>query len=108
MLLLKNLGGETHTFSKVAAFGGGFIAGLNALSGNPIPRPECAIVHRDGSLSPQPESAANVFVEAGLTEAGPTAGSSILPVGKASKFICCIHPWMRAVVRVPGDDGTGD
>jgi hypothetical protein len=101
VLFFENLGGETHTFTKVAAFGGGFVAGLNALSGNPVPRPECAIVHPDGSLAPQPESLANVFVEAGLTEIGPTAGSPILPAGEESKFMCCIHPWMRGVVRVP-------
>jgi len=101
MLVFENLGGETHTFTKVEAFGGGFVAGLNALSGNPVPRPECAIVLTNGSLVPQPESPSNVFVEAGLTEVGPTAGSPILPAGQESKFMCCIHPWMRAVVRVP-------
>lgn len=101
MLLLENLGGETHTFTKVAAFGGGFVAGLNALSGNPVPRPECAIVLSGGGLAPQPASATNVFVAAGETEAGPTAGSSILPGGEEAKFQCCIHPWMRTVLRVP-------
>src|SRR4029453_18699881 len=43
MLVFENSGGETHTFTKVADFGGGFVAALNALSGNPVPRPECAI-----------------------------------------------------------------
>jgi hypothetical protein len=68
---LQNTGGETHTFTKVATFGGGFIPPLNQLSGNPVPAPECL----------QPENATNIFVEAGTTEAGPTAGSAELPVG---------------------------
>jgi hypothetical protein len=53
----------------------------------------------DGSLAPQPESPTNQFVEAGNTEAGPTAGSSALPLG-VSRWECCIHPWMRMVVVV--------
>jgi len=96
MLLLKSRGGETHTFTKVEDFGGGFVAGLNTLSGNLVPRTECA----DPGGAPQDPSETNIFVEAGETEAGPTAGSSILPVGKKSRFQCCIHPWMHAVVTV--------
>ena len=34
---LQNTGGELHTFTKVATFGGGFIPPLNQLSGNPVP-----------------------------------------------------------------------
>jgi hypothetical protein len=93
-LSLENRGGETHTFTKVAAFGGGFVAGLNALSGNPVPAKECATVTA-GGLIPKPASASNIFVEAGETESGPTAGSSIMPSGTTTKFQCCIHPWMR-------------
>jgi plastocyanin len=91
---LENRGGETHTFTKVKNFGGGFVAPLNALSGNPVPAPECAIVTL-GGLVPKPPSAGNIFVEAGETEDGPTAGNSILPSGTTTKFQCCIHPWMR-------------
>src|SRR5215475_4325927 len=40
-LSLGNTGGETHTFTKVAEFGGGFVVPLNVLSGNSVPRPEC-------------------------------------------------------------------
>src|SRR6267378_3354679 len=43
-LTLTNVGGETHTFTRVAKFGGGFVAGLNIASGNTVPAPECAIV----------------------------------------------------------------
>jgi len=94
VLSLENRGGETHTFTKVANFGGGFVAGLNALSGNPVPVSECATVTL-GGLVPNPPSPSNIFVEAGETDPGPTAGSSILPRGKTTKFQCCIHPWMR-------------
>lgn len=97
VLTLENRGGETHTFTKVANFGGGFVAPLNALSGNPIPAPECATVTL-GGLIPKPPSPANIFVGAGTTAVGPTAGDSTLPTGTTIKFQCCIHPWMRTEV----------
>ena len=96
---IENAGGETHTFTRVKHFGGGFISPLNGLSGNPDPAPECAQVLPDGTLAPQPESDTNQFVEAGKTEAGPTAGSSALPPG-ISRWECCVHPWMRMIVAV--------
>ena len=95
---IKNLGGEIHTFTRVEHFGGGFKAKLNGLTGNPVPAPECAQVLPDGTLVQQPESPTNQFVEAGNTEAGPTAGID-LPLGE-SLWQCCIHPWMRMVVVV--------
>ena len=96
---IQNKGGETHTFTRVEKFGGGFVGFLNMLSGNPVPAPECAKVLPDGSLVPQPESDTNRFVEAGKTEAGPSAGSSALPRG-VSRWECCVHPWMRMIVVV--------
>lgn len=96
---IQNAGGETHTFTRVKNFGGGFISPLNGLSGNPVPVPECAQILPGGVLAPQPESATNQFVEAGKTEAGPTAGSAALPPG-VSRWECCVHPWMRMVVVV--------
>jgi hypothetical protein len=90
--LIENLGGEVHTFTPVANFGGGFINDLNGISGNPVPAPECL------------NFASIVFIPAGGTEAGPTAGSSDLPVG-SHKFQCCIHPWMRTVIEV-ADQGS--
>jgi len=85
--LIENVGGETHTFTPVAAFGGGFVNELNGISGNPVPAPECLNL---GSI---------VFIPAGEAAEGPTAGSSDMPVG-ISRFQCCIHPWMRTVVEV--------
>ena len=84
--LIENRGGEAHTFTPVAAFGGGFIPDLNALSGNPVPAPECL---NFGAID---------FIPAGATEEGPTAGSD-LPVG-THLFQCCIHPWMRTIIEV--------
>ena len=97
--VIVNNGGETHTFTRVDKFGGGFIDVLNGLTGNPVPAPECAQVLGDGSLVPQPETDSNIFVEAGTTEPGPTAGSSVLPSG-VSRWECCVHPWMRMTVVV--------
>ena len=89
---IENRGGEVHTFTRVAEFGGGFIPDLNGLSGNPVPAPECLDF---GSM---------VFIPAGATEAGPTAGSSDLPVG-TNRFQCCIHPWMRTTIEVATPGG---
>jgi len=96
---LQNVGGETHTFTKVAEYGGGFFDPLNGRTGNPTPAPECARVLADGSLAPQPESDTNQFVEAATTEAGPLAGTPVLPLG-VTHWQCCIHPWMRINVAV--------
>jgi len=84
---IENRGGEVHTFTPVANFGGGFVAELNGISGNPVPAPECL------------NFGAIVFIPAGATETGPTAGSADLPVG-VKRFQCCIHPWMRTVIEV--------
>ena len=92
---IENVGGETHTFTPVAEFGGGFIDQLNGISGNPVPAPECLNL---GSI---------VFIPAGGTEVGPTAGSSDLPVG-THRFQCCIHPWMRTVIEVADPKGNGN
>lgn len=90
---LTNRGGEVHTFTRVAEFGGGFIPILN---GRPdgttlTPAPECAVA--DGV--PQPPSADNIFVPAGTTVAGPTLKSR-----GTVRFQCCIHPWMHTEVTV--------
>ena len=88
--IVENRGGETHTFTEVAAFGGGFVSDLNGISGNPVPAPECL---NFGTM---------VFIPAGGSDVGPTAGSAQLPVG-SHRFQCCIHPWMRTVIEVLGN-----
>jgi len=81
-----NRGGETHTFTQVANFGGGFVPALNALSGNPTPVPECSF-----------PAVGSSFVPPGGSRAGTA------PAGGTVKFQCCIHPWMRAVATVKDD-----
>jgi plastocyanin len=80
ILTAVNRGGEVHTFTEVAAFGGGFVPDLNTLSGNPVPAPECL------------NFAALVFIPAGesASETVDEAGTEL--------YQCCIHPWMRSVV----------
>jgi plastocyanin len=87
-LSLDNYGGETHTFTRVQSFGGGFVLPLNGLSGNPIPAPECLST-----------SVAGTFVPAGAEDKpGPTLQNA--DRGKTVKFQCCIHPWMRTEIMV--------
>jgi hypothetical protein len=86
--VIENRGGEVHTFTLVAEFGGGLVPELNNLSGNPIVAPECEDL---GTV---------VFIPAGVTIQGPTAGDFQLPIG-THRFQCCIHPWMRTVIQVP-------
>src|SRR5262245_3543237 len=94
-LLVVNRGGETHTFTKVAGFGGGFVAGLNAGSGNLVPAPECASFAADGvTLVPAPASATNVAVPAQTQFVAQRQTPGIV------RYQCCIHPWMRTTVTV--------
>ena len=79
-LVAINKGGEAHTFTEVAAFGGGIVPVLNDLSGTPVPAPECLALTPDD------------FVPPGGThrEVVDEAGTEL--------YECCLHPWMRAVV----------
>lgn len=92
--IIENRGGEDHTFTEVAEFGGGFVDELNGISGNPVPAPECL------------NFGAIVIIHPGSVEQGPTAGSSDMPVG-SHRFQCCIHPWMRTVIDVTDNKTQG-
>jgi hypothetical protein len=83
---VSNVGGEFHTFSRTVEFGGGFVQELNDLLG----LEEIA----DGCL--QPPGASNLFLDAG--ESG-TISTAALGSGP-QRFMCCIHPWMRATYQV--------
>jgi hypothetical protein len=75
-LKVINAGGRGHTFTRVVDFGGGNVAPLNS---GLIPSPQCA--------------AAQLVAPGGRTDVtGLSAG--------LHKFQCCIHPWMRALVKV--------
>jgi len=103
-VILENEGGETHSFTMVKAFGGGFVPVLNGLSDNGVLAEECVtrapdgslITRPDGTLLPRKPSAVNVFVAADKEAAFRTAR---LKPGKYM-FQCCIHPWMRVVLTV--------
>lgn len=95
-VILENEGGELHTFTLVAEFGGGFIELLNQLSGNFEPAGECASRATSGELVPTPPSPVNVFVAADSEDVFDTAG---LTKG-TYHFQCCLHPWMRVILKV--------
>lgn len=78
-LRVPNTGGRTHTFTEVRVFGGGRVPPLNI---GLVPAPECA-------------TAVNV----------PAGGSIEIPQlsDGVHNFECCIHPWMRATVRVSSE-----
>jgi plastocyanin len=81
-----NEGGEEHTFTEVAEFGGGYVPELNGpLSLTPVP--ECA----GGPANP---AVASSFLE-------PGASLQVKELGEGTHlFQCCIHPWMRAAIKV--------
>jgi plastocyanin len=81
-LVARNHGGETHTFTEVEAFGGGIVPQLNQLTGLTTVAPECNLLQA-GDFIPAGGSSSEVEDEAGV-----------------EKYQCCIHPWMRAEVRV--------
>lgn len=84
-LTVVDQGGEPHTFTEVAQFGGGFIPPLNTPGETTVP--ECA-----GGFS-------NVAVARTRILQGSQLQITGLSKGEHS-FQCCIHPWMRLKVEV--------
>jgi hypothetical protein len=84
ILSVVDQGGEPHTFTEVAKFGGGFIPGLN--DGEPTV-PECA------------SGFSNIAVARTRILQGSHLDITGLSKGK-HLFECCIHPWMRMEVDV--------
>jgi plastocyanin len=84
-LSVVDQGGEPHTFTEVARFGGGFIPQLNAPGEDTIP--ECS-----GGFS-------NLAVAKTRILQGSEVKVADLSKGK-HRFQCCIHPWMRVEVEV--------
>jgi plastocyanin len=82
VLLAVNHGGETHTFTEVEEYGGGIVPMLNQLSGLTTIAPECS------QLQP------GDFIPAGGTSSETEEEEGV------EKYQCCIHPWMRAEIRV--------
>jgi len=95
-LMISNLGGELHTFTKVKNFGGGFVDVLNQLAGLKRVAPECGAVV-DGNIIPQPPGPDNLFIPAAGTATHKASDETV-------HFQCCIHPWMRTTVRIHHED----
>jgi plastocyanin len=81
-LMVRNRGGRAHTFTEVSNFGGGKIPSP-ALNKGLMTAPECLV-----STDIAPGGKAEVT---GLTEGN-------------HHFQCCIHPWMRAIIKVKRED----
>jgi plastocyanin len=77
---VRNRGGRPHTFTKVAEFGGGFVPDLNV---GLDPAPECQPPAGPQGIIP-PGGSTRVF---GLAQGN-------------HRFMCCIHPWQRALIKV--------
>ena len=77
-----NVGGEVHSFTEVAQFGGGVVPILNQLSKSGPMAPECG----SATLVPPGQSFSD-------TETANDVGHPVL-------YQCCIHPWMHAVITV--------
>ena len=77
-----NRGGEGHSFTEVADFGGGCVDEVNALIG----------------LSPVPECGSPAWLS---TIAGPGGTIKTAPLASGvHRFECLIHPWMRTTATV--------
>jgi plastocyanin len=83
-LIVVNQGGEPHTFTEVAHFGGGFVADLN---GGQAIVPECAGGFKDVKVA-----RTRILQGSQLQVTGLSKGEH--------HFECCIHPWMRVTVEV--------
>ena len=78
----ENEGGRFHTLTRVAQFGGGRIPPLNQ---GLTMAPECALAQ--GAVDPN----------------GLAPGAKLDVVGLQpgfNRYMCCIHPWMRAAIKV--------
>jgi len=84
-LQARNRGGEVHTFTEVANFGGGCIGFLNGLLGL-TPVPECA------------GFPGGAFAATAVAPGGTLTTSPLTP--GTHRFECLIHPWMRTTVTV--------
>ena len=81
-LMVRNRGGRTHTFAEVQSFGGGKIPNP-ALNKGLLTAPEC------------PTS----------VDIAPGGKAEVSRLGEGNHhFQCCIHPWMRAIVKVKREE----
>jgi plastocyanin len=83
-IIVVDQGGEPHTFTEVAHFGGGFIEDLN---GGEAMAPECS-----GGFKNLAVAKTRILQGSQLQVTGLSKGEHL--------FECCIHPWMRVKVEV--------
>jgi plastocyanin len=76
---VTNRGGRGHTLTRVANFGGGLVAPLNA---GATPAPECLSLGGKDTIAP----------------GGAGTVANLQP--GLNRYQCCFHPWMRATIRV--------
>ena len=84
-LQAHNRGGEDHTFTQVATFGGGCIQALNDLLGL-TPVPECA------------GFPGGAFAATAVAPGGAVTTTPLTP--GIHRYECLIHPWMRTTATV--------
>lgn len=84
---VRNKGGRGHTFTEVANFGGGRVPPLNK---GLTPAVEC----QNPATSP-------------VLPPGARTEINGLSVGN-HRFQCCLHPWMRAIVKVKAEEDDED
>jgi plastocyanin len=81
---VRNRGGRVHTLTRVANFGGGRVPPLNQ---GLIPAPECAAA----------------------TDIAPGEKTEISDLTPGNhRFQCCIHPWIRMLIKVETEDEGED
>ena len=85
ILEVVNQGGEPHTFTEVAHFGGGFVPPANPPGESVVP--ECA-----GGFSNVKVASTRILAGSHLNITGLSKGTHL--------FQCCIHPWMHFQVTV--------
>src|SRR5215218_3641361 len=85
VLQANNRGGEDHTFTEVANFGGGCIQALNDLLGL-TPVPECA------------GFPGGAFAATAVAPGGTVTTTPLTP--GVHRLECLIHPWMRTTATV--------
>jgi plastocyanin len=85
VLEVVNQGGEPHTFTEVAQFGGGFVPPANPPGESVVP--ECA-----GGFSDVKVASTRILAGSHLNITGLSKGTHL--------FQCCIHPWMHFQVTV--------
>jgi hypothetical protein len=88
-ITVTNIGGRLHTFTPVAQFGGGRVPPLNF---GMVPAPECQLAA--GAVDPNSLPPGNSLR---LDDLAPGI----------HRFQCCIHPWMRALIRVTEHEHGG-